>query len=212
MKKLTIFICFILLSVSAFANNTAYRNAMQKNIEAFKEAKTKESLQEVANAFERIAKRESKEWLPQYYAGLSYIHMSMRLKEAAARDQVLDQGRRFVDAALSLAPLESEVQVLEGYWTMMKLSIDGANRGQELSPLAMQQFGRAIQLGPDNPRAYLMMGQMEWGMAQFFGSSTDRACQLARKGLQLFESQPPSDALLPAWGKETAVQMSANCK
>ncbi len=212
MKNLTVLICFLLLSVSAFANNAAYRNAMQKNIEAFNEAKTKESLQEVANAFERIALRENKEWLPRYYAGLTYLHISMRVKEPAARDQVLDQGRKFVDAALALAPNESEVVVLEGYWTMLKLSIDAANRGQELSPLAMQLFGKAIQLGPENPRAYLMMGQMEWGMAQFFGNSTEKACQLFRKGLSLYETESPPDSLLPVWGKETAAQLSSKCQ
>ncbi|HAZ26352.1 MAG TPA: hypothetical protein DCY95_18715, partial [Algoriphagus sp.] len=80
-----------------------------------------------------------------------------------------------IDKAEKLAPANSEVTALKGYAIMGKISLDPASRGQNLSPQAMQLFGKAINLDRENPRALYLMAQMEYGMAQFFGSGTDKA-------------------------------------
>src|SRR5690606_41546361 len=63
----------------------------------------------------------------------------------------------------------SEIIAVEGFIIMGELSLDPGARGQNLSPLAMQALGRAMELEPENPRAMIMMAQMELGTAQFFG-------------------------------------------
>jgi GNAT superfamily N-acetyltransferase len=210
MKTVFSIILTLAIITGAWANE-AYMQAMKKNVQAMKAARSKEALQDVANAFERIANRETQEWLPSYYAALAYIHMSMMEEGSAAKDATLDKARRFVDKALSLATEESEVTLLAGYWTMLRLSIDPAGRGQSLSPLAMQQIGKAMQQNPENPRAYLLMAQMEYGTAQFFGHSTERACQLAKKSSALFEKSGESDGISPDWGKESADKLASGC-
>ena len=60
-----------------------------------------------------------------------------------------------------------------------------------------------------------MMAQMEYGMAQFFGQGTEKACGLLSASLELFEKEAANfteDSLDPAWGKEMAEQMLGSCK
>jgi hypothetical protein len=86
------------------------------------------------------------------------------------KDQYFDQAMELVNKADKIAPNNSEITALKGYVIMGKLSVDPMSRGQEMSPLAMQTFGKAIALDKENPRATTLMAQMELGMSQFFGS------------------------------------------
>ncbi|HCX76982.1 MAG TPA: hypothetical protein DHU93_17945, partial [Algoriphagus sp.] len=77
-----------------------------------------------------------------------------------------------------------------------------------------QLFGKAINLDRENPRALYLMAQMEYGMAQFFGSGTDKACGMVRLSLEQFEKEESiitEDYILPKWGKRSAQQMMNNC-
>jgi hypothetical protein len=212
MKKLIFIVLSLCVLTQVWASGENYQKAMKKNLQALQEAKSKDALQEVANTFERIASKEKQEWLPLYYIAYTYITISWMEKEAVAKDAVLDKARPYVEQALALASNESEVVLLNGYWNMAKLSIDPASRGQSLSPLAMQIFGKAMQLNPENPRAYLMMAHMEFGMAKFFGSSTEKACNMAKRSVELFGKITPGNELLPGWGKEQAIAVSNSCQ
>jgi hypothetical protein len=131
------------------------------------------------------------------------------------KDQYFDQAMELVIKADKIAPNNSEITALKGFIIMGKLSVDPMNRGQEMSPLAMQTFGKAIALDKENPRATTLMAQMELGMSQFFGSGPEKACGLARMGLELFakeEAKVTESYLLPTWGKDQAEMIGTQCK
>jgi tetratricopeptide (TPR) repeat protein len=197
----------------AVANDPAYESAMKKQIQAMKTIQSLEQSQAVANGFLRIAEVKNTEWLPLYYA--AYLQTISAFRFEVNKDQYFDQAMELVNKADKIAPNNSEITALKGYVIMGKLSVDPMSRGQELSPLAMQTFGKAITLDKENPRATTLMAQMELGMSQFFGSGPEKACGLARVGLELFareEAKIDGNNLLPTWGMREAEQVVSACK
>lgn len=198
---------------TAFAGDPAYESAMKKQLQAMKTIQTQAESQAVTNGFLRIADAKTTEWLPLYYA--AYLQTVAAFRFDVNKDQYFDQAMDLVNKAEKIAPNHSEITALKGFVIMGKLSVDPMSRGQEMSPLAMQTFGKAIALDRENPRATTLMAQMELGMSQFFGTGPDKACGLARVGLELFakeETKVTEDYILPTWGKREAEQVAAACK
>jgi tetratricopeptide (TPR) repeat protein len=209
LSTLVLAFAFIL---TASAYDPAYEHAMKKQIAAMKTIQTAEESQAVSNGFIRIAEAKSEEWLPLYYA--AYLQTVAAFRFEVNKDQYFDQAMELVNKADKIAPNNSEITALKGYVIMGKLSVDPMSRGQEMSPLALQTFGKAIALDKENPRATTLMAQMELGMSQFFGSGPEKACGLARVGLELYakeESKIDENYLLPTWGKREADQIASQC-
>lgn len=212
MKKLVIIIGILVAGFSLKAQSEqAYINAMSKGLQSMGSAQTMEDWQAVAGQFERITAKVTDQWHPQYYAALAYINMSFRVNELAEKDQFTGKAQGFIDAAKKLAPNNSEVVALQGFKYMIELSADPGTRGQTMSPMAMQMLGKAVNIDPNNPRANIFLAQMELGMAQFFGSPTDKACEKGQKALDLFNSAPKEQSFEPSWGKETAQEFVKQC-
>ncbi len=211
MKNLLVSALILFNTILLQAGNGQYEAAMQKNLQHLQQANDKNALLEVANTFERIAGNEPKEWLPSYYAALAYINMSFKEDGLKAKDASLEKAAQWIGKAAQVAPHESEIVALQGYQSMMSLSADPATRGQSMTPKTMQLLGQAMQMNPENPRAYYLMAQMEFGTAQFFGNSTDKACALAQKSVVLFEKTGEEKSLSPAWGRNGARELAANC-
>lgn len=199
-----------LLSSTVFAQNTGrYEKAMASAITELHAAKELEQLQQVANKLERISQAEQGEWLPGYYLGYTYLQMAAK-SNSGSNDRYLEMSQQQLDKLLEKEPANSEVFALQGYKHMLYVAADPANRGADYTPRTMEAFQRAIALDPNNPRAFLLMGQMQYGVANFFGSSTEEACQLMQRGIQLIE-QEKEDSLLPRWGKGMAEASARMC-
>ncbi len=217
MKQLTIIpiiIAVFLIAIVkfAFANDNKYAETMQKNINTVYTAQTIEELQAVTNTFERIATAEKTKWEPYYYASFGYVMMATREKDGAKKDAYLDLAFTSINKAKEIAPNESEVIALEGFNYMIRLTVDPGSRGPQYSGLAMQTYGKALALNPENPRALTFMAQMQYGTAQFFGSSTAEACATLSKSLEKFSTFKSDNPLAPVWGQAVAEGMKEQCK
>ena len=213
MKKSILTIAALFMWITfAIAADPAYEAAMKKQITAMNSIPDLETSQQVTNGFMRIADTKKEEWLPLYYAAYNQIIAAFRFD--VNKDQYFDQALELVKKAEEISPDNSEITTLHGYAIMGKLSIDPASRGQEMSPQAMQLFGKAINLDRANPRAVTMMAQMELGMAQFFGSGPEKACGMGRMALDLYkkeEAKISEDYILPTWGKAQANEVASKC-
>ncbi|GAB2495364.1 hypothetical protein [Algoriphagus taiwanensis] len=212
MKTVFTLLLSYLLVFPALAQNS-YESAMKDQIQAMQQIRSLEESQAVSNAFLRIADVKKEEWLPLYYA--AYVQTNAAFRFDVDKDQYLDQAMELAKKAAGISPNNSEITALEGFILMGKVSVDPANRGQSLSPQVMQLYGKAIALNRENPRATTLMAQMELGMAQFFGSGPEKACGLARVGLELFakeEAQVDENYLMPTWGKNQAEQVASQCQ
>ena len=217
MKTLTIIPILIAILMLAlvnfgFASDGKYEQAMKKNIESVYKAQSVEELQQAVNAFERIGTTEKDHWEPQYYAAFGYIMMANREKDGGKKDQYLDQATAALDKAKVIAPEESEIIALEGFAYMIRVTVDPASRGPQFGARAMQAYGKASTLNPENPRALALMAQMQYGTAQFFGSPATEACTTLNKALEKFETFKSENALAPQWGRGMAESLKTQCK
>lgn len=207
-----LFAIILTLIVSTLTAQDKYTETMLKNIDAAYHAKTVAEHQTTANAFERIAAAEKTKWEPYYYAAFSNINMASLETESAKKDAYLDLATKDLDQAKALKANDSEITALEGFVHMIRVTVDPATRGQEYSGKAFRSFSTAVALNPENPRALALLAQMQYGTAQFFGSSTAEACGTVDKSLQKFETYKAENALSPQWGKQIAEGLKSNCK
>lgn len=218
MKKYSFaIIVLMLISLMTQASDEAYEKAMKKELQNMKTAASPEDLKKVANGFARIAQMADGEWLPDYYAALALANAGFRSEGGMdVKDPIFAEAKKYVDKAAKISPNNSEVVALQGFITMGELAADPGSRGQHLSGLAMQTFGKAVDLNRQNPRAIMMLGQMELGMAQFFGQGPEKGCGLVDASLALFakeDAEAKEGNLNPTWGKAMAEEMKKNtCK
>jgi len=207
--RTTFFLLF--LTLTAWAGDEAFYQAMGKQIGLVYSAQSMEDLQGATNALDRIGQAEQSRWEPQYYGAFGYIMMATREKEAQKKDGYLDQALERVKRGLDISKDNSELLALEGFVHMLRVSVDPASRGQRFSGLSIGAFGKALKANPSNPRALSLMAQMQYGTAQFFGSSTAEPCGMAGKALELFNTNQTTDPLAPQWGKEMTEAMVKKC-
>ncbi len=212
MKSITLFFLMI-IPVTTWANEGKYFEQMGKQIQAVYTAKTLDEYQQAVNALDRIAAAEKTKWEPYYYSAFGNIMMAIREDEASKKDAYLDLALASVEKGKSISATESELVALEGFIHMIRVTVDPTSRGQQYAGLAMQTFGKALGMNPNNPRALSLMAQMQFGTAQFFNQQPTEACETTRKALSLFDSAVKSEnPLAPQWGKEMTVGLIQNCK
>jgi hypothetical protein len=211
--KTTTLIFALLITMLSQANDNKYDEQMARQIDAVYKARTLEEYQTAVNAFDRIAAAEKTKWEPYYYSAFGNIMKVNLEQEATNKDNYLDQALAAIEKGKAIAPAESELVALEGFVHMMRVTIDPASRGQQYSGLAMQTFGKAIAMNPDNPRALALLAQMQFGTARFFNQAPTEACASAQKALTLFETVPPvENKFAPGWGKQMAQALVNACK
>lgn len=211
MKTIIFIIITGFMFETALANEDKFIVAMTRHIDLVYHATSLSQYQDAINGLMRIADTEKNRWEPYYYAAFGYIMMSTIESEKEKKDLYLDQALASVKKATAIEPQESEILALEGFVHMMRLTVDPASRGPQYSGMAFQSFGTAIKLNPDNPRALILMAQMQYGTAQFFGTSTEEACHTAANAIKKFDSFTPENPLAPVWGKRMAEDFCKQC-
>jgi hypothetical protein len=211
MKTTVLTITLFLAGIfTVIAQDGAYEKAMAKAMEEMGAAQSPDQMLAAANTFERISQKASDEYLPLYYAALNMVNYSWTLQEAKQKDEILDRALALVEKANAVSPGNDEVEVMNGYALMAKMTVDPMNRGQAYSPRIMQSFGKAMSMDPTNPRAKIMMAQMELGTAQFMGTEPTNACNLAKEGAELL-AEEEAKGFEPSWGMDSANYVLQNC-
>ena len=200
------------LSLMSLANDGKYLEVMNKNIEAVYKGQTIEELQQAVNTLNRVADAEKTKWEPYYYSAFGSVMMANREKDAIKKDGYLDLALVAVEKAKAIKENESEIIAMEGFIHMIRLTVDPATRGQQYSGMAMQNFGKAIELNPENPRALSLLAQMQFGTARFFNSPPTEACGTVTKALEKFETFKSENPLAPVWGKGMTEALQKNCQ
>lgn len=213
MKTTATLLLVLFILSSTLANDTRYFEQMGKQINAVYTAKSIAEYQSAVNALDRIAAAEKAKWEPYYYSAFGNIMLANLEKETSKKDSYLDLAMTAVEKGKTLAPNESELVAMEGFVHMIRVTVDPATRGQQYSGLSMQTFGKALGMNPNNPRALVLLAEMQLGMARFFNQSPVEACETGRKALEIFNSTTATEnSLAPVWGKQMAEALVNNCK
>lgn len=213
MKNILIYALTILSIFLLAFTKGGYEKAMETTIEEMHKINGVEGLQFSANKFERIATAEKNKWLPYYYSAYCYVMMTTQEKDLTKWDGYLDEADRTLDKAAKLKkPDMAEILALRGFSNMMRISVDPSVRGQEYSMKSAAFLQQAHLLDSENPRVNLMMAQMLFGTAQFFGKGTEEACQKFTSAKGLLEAEETEGrGIMPAWGKPQVESMLRQC-
>ena len=203
MKNLIIFLFALSIFSTAFAQNEKYTKAMNSQLEKLKMAKSIEELQATANGFERIAKVETSEWLPNYYQAYSYMLMATVTMEndPSQVDTYLEQAQAALDATKQLAGGDSEVFALQGYIYQGRIWPNPQQRGAEYTQKCYEALGTAMAINPANPRPYFIKGQNTYFMPEFWGGGVKNAMPLLSEAKEKFAMFEPASPLHPNWGE-----------
>jgi hypothetical protein len=181
MKKLIFTIALFVASFISKATDTErFMQAMGQTLMELGQAKDVASLQEVANKFERIASSETTEWLPNYYAGLSYTLIAMKQKDTSP----------------------DEVEVIKAQNFMMRISVDGPARWMKFGSAFEGAIAKAKEINPANPRAYALKAMMVYNTPEQFGGGSEKACPEVQEAIAKFTNFKPTSPIAPNWGAE----------
>lgn len=207
MKKYSFLLLIAFLSTTVLANGP-FEKAMGANVPLIFSTNTPDGLMPVINKLNRIGAAEKDRWEPYYYIAFGYMRMSQMQQDAAVKDKYLDLALKSIDQAETILPNDSELEAMRGFLIMIQLTVDPGTRGMTHSPLAVASFQKAIALNPENPRAHYLLGQMQYGTAQFMGGDTSEACASVAKALELFDQEEAKEnPFAPTWGKQEALGM-----
>lgn len=210
MKKIFIALLAIASPVIMMAQNPQYENAMKGFLMKMSSAKSPEAYQAVANAFERMANTETKEWLPRYYAAFNYIMQAYTTPEKDKVDAILDQAEKHLEQAGALTQSE-EVLCLGAWCKSARINVDPMSRGAKYGRDAAMLLEQAKKANPNNPRIYFLQGQSAFYTPEAFGGGKNKAKELFQKAIELYGIFQVQNEFMPNWGAEQAKEMLAQC-
>jgi len=210
MKNLLLLIV-LAFSTTVFASN--YKEAMIQNIEKLNKSQNATEIAELANAFDRIAQKETTEWLPLYYAAYSHINVTIFNQQLTVDEKVkiIDQAQQKLDAAKKITETESEIHALQALIYQMRITID-SNQAYKYLTLCNEALGRAETLNGNNPRVAYMRGTLLFYTPVEYGGGAAVAKPLFEKAAKLFSSANTTDQLMPSWGAYHNNMMLSHCK
>ena len=210
MKTIGLIIISFILSVSA-QSQSAYEKAMQNGLDSLNNIQSSEGFQSVANHFERIAKQESQQWLPSYYAAYCYIILSFNQQDVVQKESYIEKAAQLIDGAIKVAPDESELYVLKGMQYQAIITIDPMTNGQIYMQPANEAFQKALELNADNPRAYYLLASNIMYTPEQFGGGIQAACPTFQKAKELYDKETENGQFMPVWGKQEVEGFAGQC-
>ena len=205
--KLFLTLLFAFSVVTGIYADDKYEKAVKKNLEKMDTCRTAADYMAVANAFERIALAENNKWLPYYYASLNYVLASYSDSSSSQKDLYLDKADRFINAADSLVPNNSEIYTLKGMIAQARMQVDPMSRWQKYGGEAQFNFQKAMEADSLNPRPEYLIGVGVFYTPKHFGGGPDKAKPILENSLRKYGLFVPASDLMPRWGKQMVEQL-----
>ena len=205
--KNIITLLLVLLSFSGYSQ-TPYQKGMQKGMDLWKAEKPNEAV----NLFERIAKAESNEWLPSYYASYITIIDCFGEKDETKLKAQMEKALQFMNDAKSINKEDVELLILDALWHTVWVAHDGTTYGMKYGGKVTAMYQEALTLEPNNPRVILNKAEWDIGGAKFFGQPIEPYCNQIQKSIDLFEDYQPTKEFYPSGGVNRAKEvLKENC-
>jgi len=204
-----IVVTFIISLVSSqIEAQTNFEKGMTKAFELWQTDKTDEA----ENMFERIAKAEPNEWLPNYYIAQINSLKSWNEKDETVLKGQLDKAQEHIDVAITKSENNAELLVMQAQVYTNWVAYDGMTYGMKYGAKVSELYTKAYELSPTNPR--VAFGKAEWAMgsAKYFGKDTAPYCKEMEASIELFGTFKAESEFHPNWGIERAKQVVEECK
>ncbi|KMQ69772.1 hypothetical protein ACM39_01605 [Chryseobacterium sp. FH2] len=207
MKKYLLTFALTCMSLSAFAQSS-YEKIMTEKITKLEAGKSADEFQVLANDFDRIGKKETKQWLPAYYAALAYIQkgrIQMREGKMSELSVQANAAEKYLEQAESIAGKDnSEIHLLKKMTSSLKMMENPVERYMTDGMKAMEELKIAEKLDPNNPRVALIQAEDTYFTPEQYGGSKTKGLEQFKIALDKFNAFKPKTALDPNWGKAEA--------
>jgi len=199
MKQIVLLFLAVGFNVSVFASS--YKEAMIENIEKLNKTQDPAVLVELANTFDRIAQKETSEWLPLYYSAYANVSVTFFNQQLTNEEKVkiFDKAQQKMDEAKKITVNESEIYALQAMIYQLRISTDQQNAYQYTLKIN-EALGRAETLDAKNPRIPYLRGTTLFYTPTEYGGGPSAAKPFLEKAAKLFSSADTSNSLMPTWG------------
>ena len=202
-KTLSIAALFLFAwSAQAQTTNEKFVKAMEKALSGMDTLTTAEQWLAASNNFERIAQKETKEWLPSYYVAFCQTMAFNRSQDNTMYELFAKRAEEFIGKADALSPDNSEIYVLKNMISGLFIRINPMVNGQKYGPVAGMQLEKAKKLDPENPRAYMQEGATLLFTPPQWGGDKVKAKAMLEMAAAKYETFKPASAIHPNWGKK----------
>lgn len=207
MKKYLLTFALSMMSLTAFAQ-ADYEKIMSEKIGKLEACKSLDEFQTLANDFDRIGKKETKQWQPSYYAAFAYIQkgrMQMREGKMTELSTQANAAEKYLAQAEDIAGTNnSEIHLLKKMAFSLKMMENPAERYMTDGMKAMEELKKAETLDPSNPRVALIKAEDTYFTPEQYGGSKIKGIEQFKDALTKFENYTPKSKLDPNWGKAEA--------
>lgn len=207
MKKYLLTFALSMMSLTAFAQSD-YEKIMSDKIAKLETTMSVDQFQALANDFDRIGKKETKQWLPSYYAALAYLQkgrMQMQSGKMSELSINADIADKYLDQAEAIAGKDnSEIHLLRKMAYSLRMMENPAERYMTDGMKAMEELKKAETLDPNNPRVALIKAEDTYFTPEQYGGSKEKGLEQFKAALEKFNAFKPKTSLDPNWGKAEA--------
>ena len=204
----TLIITTALLISSLLTAQTSFEQGMGKSQGLWGEGKA----QEASALMERIAAAEKSNWLPNYYVALINTTEAFNPANKEKVPAMIIKAQDAIDSATLISPNNDEIMVVQAMLYTVILIQDPMTNGVKYTGLVMEQYGKALAINPNNPRAVFSKAEFEIGGAKYWGTDTKPMCAQIEKSIQLFANFKPETPFSPKWGLDRAQEALKGCK
>jgi hypothetical protein len=204
----TLIITTALLISSLLTAQTSFEQGMGKSLGLWGEGKA----QEASALMERIAAAEKSNWLPNYYVALINTTEAFNPANKEKVPAMIIKAQDAIDSATLISPNNDEIMVVQAMLYTVILLQDPMTNGVKYTGLVMEQYGKALAINPNNPRAVFSKAEFEIGGAKYWGTDTKPMCAQIEKSIQLFANFKPETPFSPKWGLDRAQEALKACK
>ncbi|MEZ4941737.1 MAG: hypothetical protein R3D58_12735 [Saprospiraceae bacterium] len=201
--KNTVVILLLLASAAGIQaqSNPKYLAAMEKALAGMDTLSTGDQWLAKSNMFERIAQKETGEWLPPYYVALCQAMIFNMDQDPSKYEALCEKAERNIAVADSLNPDNSEIYVLKSMAAGMRIRINPMVNGQKYGPEAAMTLEKAMALDPENPRVYMNKGMSLFFTPAQWGGDPVKGKELMELADEKFAAFKPASSIHPSWGK-----------
>ena len=204
----TLIITTALLISSLLTAQTSFEQGMGKSLGLWGEGKA----QEASALMERIAAAEKSNWLPNYYVALINTTEAFNPANKEKVPAMIIKAQDAIDNATLISPNNDEIMVVQAMLYTVILIQDPMTNGVKYTGLVMEQYGKALAINPNNPRAVFSKAEFEIGGAKYWGTDIKPMCAQIEKSIGLFTNFKPETPFSPKWGLDRAQEALKACK
>jgi imidazolonepropionase-like amidohydrolase len=141
-----------------------------------------------------------------YYIALSdfrLINYYMASAEMDKAETYTKESQMYLEKAMNMDANFGELDALYASLLGFEIALH-QEKAMSLGYQIYQNFGKAFQKSPNNPRVHYLKGVSDLFTPEQFGGGPDAAISSLTKSIELFEKEDIQDPVKPSWGEDEA--------